>query len=80
MLLRFVRPPSVSLNPCDVIQALEPCDVIEAIDPFAQLLLCSTSSIVTHCHRYIQALPFPAEEQELVASCRITWELAMPDS
>jgi hypothetical protein len=32
-LLRFVRPLSVSPEPCDVIQAPEPCDVIEALDP-----------------------------------------------
>jgi hypothetical protein len=54
-LLRFVRPPSVSPDPRDIIQAPDPCDVIKTLDPFTQLLLRSTSSTVTRCRRYAWA-------------------------
>jgi hypothetical protein len=59
-LLHFVRPLSVSSDPCDVIQAPEPCNVIQApepcnvikaVDPFAQLLLRSTP----YCNTLLRA-------------------------
>jgi hypothetical protein len=54
-LLCFVRPLSVSFDPCDVIQALEPYDIIKALDPFAQLPL----RLTPYCNTLVRACTAP---------------------